>query len=211
MASRITWGVLVVLYVTFFGWYTSCGGPLTEEEVESYMALIEERSVPTDPEGPARMRAFLESDTGDDFVMVNIIDLHETPVQIEGVAPGDTAQETSAKYMAYMFPALLARACHPVFAGSAVSEALEMFGVEGMREWHQAVGMRYRSRRDMLEIVTNPAFQGSHEFKVAAIDKTVAFPVDPWYSLGDPRILLFLVFLVIGLTASWRSERAKNS
>ena len=71
--------------------------------------------------------------------------------------------------------------------------------------------MRYRSRRDMLEIVTNPAFQGSHEFKVAAIDKTVAFPVDPWYSLGDPRILLFLVFLVIGLTASWRSERAKNS
>ena len=40
------------------------------------------------------------------------------------------------------------------------------------------------------EITMNPEFQGSHEFKVAAMNKTIAFPIDPWFHLGDPRILL---------------------
>ena len=64
--------------------------------------------------------------------------------------------------------------------------------------------MRYRSRRDLMEIATNPAFQGSHEFKIAAMNKTIAFPIDPWFHLGDPRLLLALLFLVIGLAVGWR-------
>ena len=55
---------------------------------------------------------------------------------------------------------------------------------EGMETWTQGAGMRYRSRRDLLEIATNPAFRGSHEFKVAAMRKTIAFPIDPWLQLG---------------------------
>ena len=37
--ANITSIVLVMLYFLFFGWYTSCGGPLSQEEVEAYMAL----------------------------------------------------------------------------------------------------------------------------------------------------------------------------
>lgn len=58
--------------------------------------------------------------------------------------------------------------------------------------------MRYRSRRDLMDILSNPAFAGRHEFKVAAIEKTIAFPLDPWFQLGDPRLVLALLFLVIG-------------
>ena len=39
--------------------------------------------------------------------------------------------------------------------------------------WPVGAGMRYRSRRDLLEIATNPAFAGRHEFKVAAIPGSV--------------------------------------
>ncbi len=60
----------------------------------------------------------------------------------------------------------------------------------------------------MLEIATNPAFQGSHEFKVAALNKTFAFPIDPWFQLGDPRLLLALVLLVVGLGVSWLGARS---
>ena len=49
---------------------------------------------------------------------------------------------------------------------------------------------------------TNPDFQGPHSFKEAAINKTFAFPVDPWFQLGDPRLLITLVFGVIGLIVS---------
>jgi len=195
--TKMTWAILAVLYLSFTGWYTSCGGPLSGEEIEHYMGLLEERG--RDPELISIMREFLTSDTGDDFVMLNVIDMRETPLQVEGVLPGETSEEVLAKYMQYMTPALLVRACHPVLYGVAASTAPEMFGIEGARNWTAGAGMRYRSRRDMMEIASNPAFQGSHEFKIAAINKTIAFPIDPWFHLGDPRLLLALIFLVIGL------------
>ena len=70
--------------------------------------------------------------------------------------------------------------------------------------------MRYRSRRDMMEITVNPAFRGSHDFKIAAMAKTIAFPVDPWFQLGDPRLVLALLFGLIGCGLSWR-EAARSS
>jgi hypothetical protein len=62
--------------------------------------------------------------------------------------------------------------------------------------------MRYRSRRDMLEIAMNPQLQGSREFKIAAMKKTFAFPVDPWINFSDPRLLPALIFLVVGFATS---------
>ena len=41
------------------------------------------------------MRRFLEEDTGDDFVMVNVIDMYDTPLQIEGVSRGRPATRCS--------------------------------------------------------------------------------------------------------------------
>jgi hypothetical protein len=204
-----TWLILAVLYLSFTSWYTSCGGPLSDEEVEHYMALMAERG--RSPELLEVLREFLESDTGDDFVMLNVIDMHEKPLQIEGVRPGETSQEVMAKYMEYMTPALFARACHPVLYGQAASVALEMFGIENASDWTIGAGMRYRSRRDMLEVATNPDFQGSHAFKIAAINKTIAFPLDPWFHLGDPRLLLALVFVILGLAVSWFSAHSISS
>ena len=34
--------------------------------------------------------------------------------------------------------------------------------------------------------------RGRHEFKIAAIDKTIAYPVETELYLGDPRVLLGL-------------------
>jgi hypothetical protein len=40
---------------------------------------------------------------------------------------------------------------------------------------------------------------GIHAFKVAAIEKTIAFPLDPWFQLGDPRLVLAMLLLIIAL------------
>jgi hypothetical protein len=61
--------------------------------------------------------------------------------------------------------------------------------------------MRYRSRRTMMEISTDPAFAGRHDFKLAALDKTIAFPVSPLLNPGDARLLLALALLVAVLGA----------
>jgi len=202
--TRWIWLVLVGLYATFFGWYTSFEGPLSADEIAHYMARIESREPPPSPERVAMLREFMEQDTGDDFVMVNVIDMYETPLQIEGVQPGESSDEVLAKYMEYMLPELLVRACHPVLYGQAASSVIDLMNAEGMEEWSIGAGMRYRSRRDMLEIATNPAFAGSHEFKIAAVRKTIAFPIDPWSQLGDPRLVLALLLGLIGCGLSWR-------
>lgn len=189
------------LYAAFFGWYTSFGGPLTDEEIAHYTALFESR----EPEASlTRLRKFMEEDTGDDFVMLNVIDMYDTPLQIEGVEPGESSADVLGKYMEYMYPALFSRACHPVLYGQAANTAMDLMNAEGMERWTTGAAMRYRSRRDLLEIASNPAFAGSHEFKVAAMAKTIAFPIDPWFQLGDPRLVLALLFGLVGCALSWR-------
>ena len=198
-----TWLIITVIYMFFFSWYTSFEGPLTEAEIERYMALSEAQDEDASAKDLARMRTFMEEDTGDDFVMINVIHLYDTPLQIDGVAPGETTDDVLAKYMEYMFPAMLSRASHPVFQGAAVAPAMDIMNADGMEVWSAGAGVRYRSRRDLLEIGTNPAFAGKHEFKVAAMVKTIAFPVDPFNYLGDPRLVLALLLGLIGCGLSW--------
>jgi len=193
-----TWIILVLLWGAFFLWYTNLGGALTSAEID---AIIDRRTEHgDDPADIAKFRAFLESDTGDDFVMVNLIDMPPEPKPVAGLKPGETTQQVMGRYMAHMWPELLKRACHPVLMATAAADAVDIWGIDGAEHWSQAGLMRYRSRRDLLAIAGNPAIQGPHEFKIAAMTKTIAFPADPWLQLGDPRLLLALLFFSIGMT-----------
>ena len=202
--TRWVWLVCGIVYLAFFSWYTSFGGPLNEEEIDHYLGRFAQQTPAPSPEEMASLRRFMEEDTGDDFVMLNVIDMYDVPLQIDGVESGESSDQVLGKYMEYMYPALLSRACHPVFFGSAAHSALDLMNAPGMEKWTRGALMRYRSRRDMLEISTNPRFQGSHEFKVAAMAKTIAFPLDPWIQLGDPRFVLALLLGLVGCAVSWR-------
>jgi hypothetical protein len=197
---RNAWLGLLIAWLAFFSWYTSFEGPLTEEGIAAVLARAE--ATDAAPEDIAKMRQFLESDTGDDFVMVNLIESNDPPPRMEGVPPDATAQDLMDRYMEHMVPELFKRACHPVLFGQPTAPALDIWGIEGADRWTAVGLMRYRSRRDMLEIAGNPEFQGPHEFKIASMAKTIAFPADPWMQAGDPRFLLALVLTILGLSNS---------
>ena len=196
------WLMLLVAWLAFFGWYTSFEGPLTAEEVQTVLTAAKEEGA--SPKQLARMREFLESDTGDDFVMVNMIEMNDPPPQMEGMPPNATAQDLLDKYMEYMYPELFKRASHPVLFGEATAPAMDIWGIEGADRWTNAGLMRYRSRRDMLRIAGRPEFLGPHDYKIAALNKTVAFPIDPWGHAGDPRLLLAMLLTIVGLANSLR-------
>ena len=204
------WLVLAILYTGFFSWYTSFDGPLSQEEMDHYYKILEARNSDGSPEQRARLRKFMEEDTGDDFVMINVIDMYEEPMQISGVSSSDTSEDVLDRYMEYMYPALFTRACHPILFGEAANQAMDLMNAPGMEQWTRGAAMRYRSRRDMLEIASNPAFTGAHDFKIAAMAKTIAFPIDPWFHLGDPRLLLALLLGLAGSLTSWLASRTTN-
>ena len=196
MSMRLKiWLVPALLYVLYFAWYTDFGGPLSDDEVDHYVAAMENNGRPA--ELVAFMKAFAKQDTGRQFLMVNNIDMNENPPNVEGAEPGESAADLMGRYMAHMIPALLARACHPVLMGSAVYPSMDLVGIEGAENWDQAALFRYKSRRALLEIVPNPAFNGKHQFKTAALEKTIAFPIETSLYLSDPRLLLALVLLAL--------------
>ncbi|MEP0200753.1 MAG: hypothetical protein ABJ084_15330 [Halioglobus sp.] len=196
MSARVKiWLIPSLLYAAFFYWYTDFGGPLTDTEVDQFVATMKANG--SDTEAIAFIDKFSRQDSGRQFLMVNNIDMNENPPDVEGAEPGESASDLMGRYMEHMIPALLARACHPVLMGSAVYPTMDLVGIEGAENWDQAALFRYRSRRAFLEIVTNPAFNGKHHFKTAALDKTIAYPIETNLYLSDPRLLLGLILLAV--------------
>ena len=102
--------------------------------------------------------------------------------------------------MEHMNAELFRRACHPTIMGQAVGPAIDLVGMEEIskaEDWTAGLFMRYRSRRSLMEIITIPETLGRHEFKIAALDKTIAYPVEASLNLGDPRWLLGLILVAL--------------
>ena len=190
----IVWLTPLLLWGFFSFWYTNTGGPLTEEEKAHYLERMQQvdQTLPLES-----LQAFMESDTGNSLIMVNLLDLAETPPPIPGAPEDLTARDMLDHYMEFMYPELLSRASHPIYAGRAIAPAMDLSGIEGAENWTTGALMRYRSRRDLLEIATNPLFYERHDFKMAALTKTIAFPVESMLYYADPRFILALLLFSI--------------
>jgi hypothetical protein len=193
------WLAAALLYALFRLWYDGFPSPLTPTEVDGYVANMTERGFP--PERIALLRKFLSEDTGDDFVMVNLIEFRAAPESVGDMKPGESGREVLDRYMAYMTPALLARASHPILGGGTAANAIESWGLAGAERWSMAGVVRYRSRRDMIEIASDPRFRDAHVYKIAAMEKTVAVPVDPYFVAGGPRVVSLLALIAAAALA----------
>jgi hypothetical protein len=193
MSRRLLlWGVPSVVWLLFTVWYTDFGGPLSDEEVNKAMVYFDARGIP--PERRRQLQTFFENDSGRQFLMVNNIQMNVNPPPMPGFGTDATAEDYSAHYMEHMYPELFSRGCHPVFLASGLGFSADVSGIENADGWDTAALFRYRSRRSFLEIITNPEIGPRHDFKLAAMTKTIAYPVEASLYLSDPRLLLFLLF-----------------
>ena len=129
--------------------------------------------------------------------MFNAVDLAKNPPQIEGAPPDADGQTLIDLYMEHMIPALLSRASHPVVVGKSVADSLDLLGIEGAETWSDGAIMRYRSRRTLIDIIGDTEFYERHDFKLAGLEKTIAYPIEPRIYLGDLRLLLGLLMLAV--------------
>jgi hypothetical protein len=189
------WLLPGAFYLLFVFWYTDFGGPLKPAEIDAFAMQLRENG--GDEDRLAFIREFMQADTGRQFLMVNVLDMNDNPPDVEGAEPGETAWQLMDRYMEHMYPALLSRASHPVMMGTAIFRNMDTVGVTGADNWTDGALFRYRSRRSMMEIVSNPAFMGSHEFKMAALDKTIAYPIEMKLYYSDLRFVLGLLLLSV--------------
>ena len=196
-SRRKLWLGSVLLYALFFSWYTDFGGPLNEAEIQAYIAKTDNLDLGGHPSAREALLEFLRNDTGGQFLMFNAVDLAKDPPPMEGAPPDADGQTLIDLYMEHMIPALLSRASHPVVVGKSVADSLDLLGIEGAEAWSDGAIMRYRSRRTLIDIIGNPEFYARHDFKLAGLEKTIAYPIEPRIYLGDLRLLLGLFMLAI--------------
>ncbi len=210
-SRRKLWLGSIVLYALFVSWYTDFGGPLTEAEIQAYITKTKDLDLGGNPSARGALLEFLRNDTGGQFLMFNAVDLAQNPPQMEGAPANADAQTLLYLYMEHMIPALLSRASHPVVVGKSVADSLDLVGIEGAEEWSDGAIMRYRSRRTLIDIIGNPEFYERHDFKLAGLEKTIAYPVEPRVYLGDLRLLLGLFMLAITALLDARLARKEPS
>lgn len=183
----LIWGAAALLYAGFYSWYVGFRRRLTADEVTATCSQLESH---WDAERIAPVRACLVKDTGRDLFIANLVKL------VDRTANGERGKEIMLKYQQPFLRSILKRACHPIAVGVAASRAVECWGIENGESWSVAAFVRYRSRRDLAEILVSPQFQQIHLHKEAAVEKTIAFICDPaWILGGGPKLTVPLALV----------------
>ena len=192
----IIWSTAFVLYAVFWLWYVGFRKPLSKSEIDHYLTALSKFNN-NSAEELANMRQFLEKDTGKSFVMVNSISLKKTPDLIEGVKEGDSSIKTLIAYHKPFMKLMLKKGGIGIFQGRVAGKSVDVIGIENAEEWNISGINRFRSRRDLMDILISPEFHEKHELKFAALSKSIAYPVDPWFQLGGFPLTVGLVLALM--------------
>ena len=198
---KIFYAVLTVIYVGWFAWYGGSGEPVSKAELESYITSMKEKS----PSGPERiaettelMNRLADFDTGNEYLMINLIKYRD-----KAVYPADSvwADETDARaadgrYTQGVVKELFIRGGLPVLKSNVIGTFMLD---EDWRDWDEVSIVRYRSVKDMLDMIVGMADSGLAVHKFASIEQTHVFPAEPVISLFSIRLLLALVLFVIAV------------
>ena len=102
------------------------------------------------------------------------------------------------EYIRGFLPVLIRHGGHPALQAAKIGGYVDAWNVPPDPGWTIVGMMRYRSRRDMAELSTDPRFTAAHPFKIAAIPVTASFPTAPGFALLlGPRVWVALVLALV--------------
>lgn len=200
-ATIINWTVFVLVYLFFLAWHGNFSGPLSEAEIERYLAKIE--SLDLDKES-AQIKELLQNYEGGPIMMVNAIELHESPLEINGKKTGESSEEVLRHYSNHVMRFLIKRGSYPLYAGDAIGPAAAMWGIENGEDWTMGAVVRYSNLRVLLDMALAPEFQAYHSHKIAAVKKTIAFPTQKKFMAGTLELLIFFILMSLALAFQLR-------
>jgi len=186
-----------ILYGLFSLWYFNWKGRLDPEEIDRFMASFHEVEG-TKHTDEAVFRRFLEEDDGGEFVMLNQVQLYSDKVAHPVTGKAMSASGIIGEYFGPFALALVKRGGHPVFQARTIGGNIDSWGADANVGFGTTAMMRYKSRRDLVELVLSPSFTDSHMYKLAAIERTISYPTRIMMStsLRPPVAVLMLLILL---------------
>lgn len=193
------WAAAGILYLAFAAWYFNWSEPLTSTEVDAYMSAFHETKGTANTDAKI-FRKFLDEDDGREFVMQNLVRFHTDKIPHPISGEPTNPRKVLNGYFGPFSSALFKRAGHPVIASQKVGGYIDSWSTAADPNWDLVSLIRYRSRRDLAELIVDPFFEDIHVFKNAAIEQTASFPTQTAVSFFlSPK---FFVPLLLLLSAS---------
>ena len=195
------WICVPVLYGLFCLWYFNWRGPVTRDEIDKFLDIFAKLDANKHTE-PAVIRKFLENDDGNEFVMLNLIQLHRGKVPHPLTGEKRKPRELLASYFKSFSMASLKRGGHPVLQARTVGGNIDSWNADSNAGFLITSMMRYKSRRDLVELLIDPAFADSHLYKLAAIDRTISYPTQTTVSISiRPPVSVLVALLMLASMA----------
>ena len=194
MTGIIFCAILIVIYILFLLWYYNFPKPLTKEEAERYISLLEKRS-----SGPGKVansitaafRKFADDDDGKQFFMCNMVKYQEKAQYKDG-DHGLTSKQANLRYARNTMPLLLSRACHPYGLFRPVINLRQADAY-----WDEVNVVRYRSRRDLLSMITSDRWHEGYADKAAALSDNPNMPGKAFVAFPIIPVVVFTILLLI--------------
>jgi hypothetical protein len=197
MAEGIIWGTALLAYGAFRLWYDNWSGPLKPAEIDAFLAQMAGRFEATG-NSPDVLRAFLAADDGREFVMLNLVKAQLDPVEDPQTGQMVQGFELLKRYSKRFMPVLFRNGGHPGIVGRKVGGYVDAWNTEPDPGWTVFGLMRYRSRRDMIKLVMDPAFMAGHPDKLLGTLATFSFPTQRVLSFYvGPRVTVALALALI--------------
>ena len=125
------WALVPILYGLFCLWYFNWRGPVTKGEIDKFLDNFSDLDANKHTE-PAVIRKFLEDDDGNEFVMLNLIQLHGGKVPHPLTGEKQKPRELIANYFKSFSMASLKRLRAVSASRTNAVMAARAFGGSGM-------------------------------------------------------------------------------
>lgn len=190
ITATTVWGAAALIYALFWVWYVGLKGKLSATEVEQYMQRFEATGLA--PDRLENLHHFMANDDGREWFMINLLELK---------SPKRESAKLLHSYSKIFLGGLLKRAGHPFFVANAKAKNIENLHCEHADNWTSTGIIRYRSRRDLAEMLLDTFGSDHHANKLASLEKTLAFPATTDVLMGSPRVLVAMgLALIAALT-----------
>jgi hypothetical protein len=187
----ITLAIPAVAMGVLMYWYQWSASALLPSEVNEYMTKIEAQTQrPGARHDLPALRKFLVEDDGEPVYTVNLYSFHDVADYPADSEFGGTGTEAYDRFSNVMISLMVKRGSHPVYGSDWADRSNS--------NWDRIIIVRYRSRRDLVDLFATDQFAEASLHKWASLREHERMLVQA-VNIPDGKIVIMLFAILLGL------------
>jgi len=175
-------------------WYQWGAQTLSPSDVDNYMAVIAAQTQkPGAKHDLPALRQFLSEDDGMPVYTINLYKFHDAAEYPDASGFSGTGEQAYDRFSRIMISLMAKRGSHPVYGSNWVDQANS--------DWDRIVIVKYRSRRDLVDLFATDDFAEASIHKWASLREHQRMLVQALH-IPDGSVVITVIAMFIGVLIS---------